>query len=550
MTDVPTVGATSSNYATLNPLAVGPYATLANANTRIIASSSSNSSASYSTIGMTTGKWYFEITNSGSGYDASHFGYALVADQLDAAALLQTGFAGYRTSGSTYGTVSSTFASWAAGGEVIGVAVDCDNGAVYFARNNTWINSGDPTSGASKTGAITTYTGGSKTLYGGAGAYQNSSQFVDINFGQRPFSYTPPTGFVALNTYNLPASTITNGAAYMAATTYTGTGASLTVANTVGSTSFQPDWVWVKSRSAATDHALYDSVRGVQKQIESNSTGAETTETTGLTAFGSTGFTVGALAQMNTSAATYVAWQWKAGTTSASNTNGSITSTVSAGATQGFSVVTYTGTGANATVGHGLGVAPSMVIVKKRAGATTGDWAVWHTSLGTNVIYLNSTGAAGADSTWFQSTIPTSSVFSIGTAAITNQSTSTYVAYCFSAVAGYSAFGSFTGNGSADGPFVYTGFRPAFVMAKLSSATGDWNIVDDMRQTYNDASGNPVLRANLSSAEEDVDTMQGQMDILSNGFKLRSNNSSLNASGGTIIYAAFAENPFKNALAR
>ena len=354
-------------------------------------------------------------------------------------------------------------------------------------------------------------------------------------------------------TYAIP-----DGRTVMAATTYTGNGGTQSVSNAVNGVSFQPDFVWIKSRSAAYYNTLYDSVRGsgATKSIYSNSTDAEGAYSvlTNLSSFNSNGFTVGTTSSspntLNESGATFVGWQWKAGGTSASNTNGSITSTVSVGATQGFSVVTYTGTGANATVGHGLGVAPSMIIVKKRSGANA--WFVGATPAGWNkYLLLNTTDASATDpGTVWQATAPTSSVFYLGTTGEVNANTATFVAYCFSAVAGYSAFGSFTGNGSADGPFVYTGFRPAFVMAKLSSATGDWNMVDDMRQTYNDASGNPVLRANTSGAEEDVDTMQGQMDILSNGFKLRSNNSSLNASGGTIIYAAFAKSPFKFANAR
>jgi hypothetical protein len=328
----------------------------------------------------------------------------------------------------------------------------------------------------------------------------------------------------------------------MAATLYTGTGASLTVANTVGSTSFQPDWVWAKSRSAATDHALYDSVRGATIDLVSNSTAAETTQTTGLTAFGSTGFTVGALAKMNTSAATYVAWQWKAGTTSASNTNGSITSTVSAGATQGFSVVQFTATGATATVGHGLGVAPQMIIVKDAASA--GNWAVWHTSLTSTAYYLfMNTTAAQANTSAIWTGTPSSTTFGIGSWHTADRQ----IAYCFSAVAGYSAFGSYTGNGSNDGPFVYLGFRPRFLLIKNTTTAGtDWEIWDSARDLYNVESNR--LYPDSSAAENGG---QNAYDFLSNGFKARQGGATdSNQSGATIIYAAFAENPFRNALAR
>ena len=335
--------------------------------------------------------------------------------------------------------------------------------------------------------------------------------------------------------------TITNGGKYMQAITYTGTGSTQTIA--VG---FQPDFVWIKSRSAATDHKLTDSVRGVTKALISDTTGAETTDANGVTAFTSNGFTIGSDSVYNTNAATYVAWCWKAGGTSASNTNGSITSTVSAGATQGFSVVTYTGTGANATVGHGLGVAPQMVIVKKRSG--TDSWAVYNSNL-TSAAYaliLNSTSAQQSIPTYWNSTAPTSSVFTVSTDSAVNASASTYVAYCFSAVAGYSAFGSYTGNGSADGPFVYTGFRPRFVMTKRTDTTSSYWVFDSSRDLYN-AEQNLLMFNNSNAESAPVGAAE---DFLSNGFKFRTNTPDLNASGGTYIYMAFAENPFKNALAR
>jgi hypothetical protein len=333
----------------------------------------------------------------------------------------------------------------------------------------------------------------------------------------------------------------------MAATTYTGTGASLTIANTVGSASFQPDLVWVKGRSGATDHAWYDAVRGVQKQLESNNDVAETTETTGLTAFGTTGFTIGALAQMNTSAATYVGWQWNAGGSTVTNTTGTISAQVRANTTAGFSVVTYTGTGANATVGHGLGVAPRMIIIKNRTDVAGRDWQVYHVSLtsAANCIQLNQTNAQASSPTQFNSTAPTSSVFSIGTAGATNGSTNSHVAYCFAAVAGYSAFGSYTGNGSSDGVFVFLGLRARFLMIKRTDSTGGWVMLDTARDTYNDVDN--YLYANSSAADAGSSNV---LDINSNGFKIRNSWTDINASGGTYIYMAFAENPFKLSLAR
>jgi hypothetical protein len=320
---------------------------------------------------------------------------------------------------------------------------------------------------------------------------------------------------------------------------YTGTGASLGVTG-VG---FQPDWVWVKGRSGATDHGLYDAVRGVQKQLESNTTSAETTETTGITAFGSDGFTTGALAQLNTSSATYVAWNWRAGNNAgASNSAGSITSTVSVNTTSGFSIVTYTGTGANATVGHGLGVAPSMVIYKNRTSNST--WIVYHTSISpTNLLVLNDGTAQQNLPAYFNSLAATSSVLNIGSNSDMNASGANQLAYCFAPVAGFSAFGSYTGNGSTDGPFVFTGMRPAFVIIRRTAAE-NWYLYDVARGTYNVIG--PYLQPNLSSAEA-TGTI---VDFLSNGFKIRESGAGTNTSASTYIYMAFASNPFKYSLAR
>jgi hypothetical protein len=271
-----------------------------------------------------------------------------------------------------------------------------------------------------------------------------------------------------------------------------------------------------------------------------------------LSSFDSDGFTstagsagAGSNLYFNNSGTTYVAWQWKANGTGVSNTAGSITSTVSAGVTQGFSVVTYTGTGANATVGHGLGVAPKMVIVKSRTESLS--WYVLHGTASAGYLDLATTGARVADPAMWASTEPTSSVFSLGVQGYSvNNSGATYVAYCFAEVAGYSKFGSYTGNGSADGPFVYCGFRPAYVMVKRTDGTGIWLMHDTSRGTSNVVT--PTIEAQTSNAEFSF----AAMDILSSGFKIRldSANTAVNASGGSYIFMAFAENPFKNSLAR
>ena len=297
--------------------------------------------------------------------------------------------------------------------------------------------------------------------------------------------------------------------------------------------------VWIKGRSGATDHGIYDAVRGVQKQFESNNTDQETTEATGLTAFGSDGFTVGALAQLNTSSATYVAWNWLGANTTVSNTSGTRTSTVSANTTSGFSIVSYTGNStAGATIGHGLGVKPSMIITKQRSGDVA-EPAVYHISTGaTKFFKLNDTGAVITNSTLWNNTEPTSTVFTVGTAALTNASFP-IIAYCFAEVKGFSKAFSYTGNGSTDGSYVHLGFRPAFVMSKGSSLASSWNIHDDKRQTFNDGSI-PYFKANTSDAELSATNM----DFLSNGFKLRTADNDWNGSGQTYIGIAFASNPF------
>jgi hypothetical protein len=520
------------NYATLNPLDKGSTLTLSNGNLDAVG----YNGGCTATFGLTSGKWYWETTL-GDQYDVGYWGgYGLTkGTPYDVSA---AGCAGViaNVGGGTYanGVKIESFTVWATG-NVIGLAFDADALTLSVYKNNT------------KIGVTLTVPAGAVyptvTQSGTVGDTSTSSS----NFGQRPFAYTAPSGFKALCTQNLPtptigATTATQAGKYFNSVLYTGTGSSLGVTG-VG---FQPDWVWAKSRSATTDHALYDAVRGVQKQLESNTTTAETTETTGLTAFGSDGFTTGALAQMNTSSATYVAWNWKANGSGSTNTAGSITSTVSANTTSGFSVVTYTGNGTSgATVGHGLGVTPAMYIVKK---LTISDWSVYHASIGaTGALRLNLTAGTDVTVVYWNNTAPTSSVFSIGNAADINQNSANYVSYCFAPIAGYSAFGSYTGNASADGPFIFTGFKPAFVLIKSSTvASSSWRLWDAKRSTYNVV--NSSLFPNLSNAE--VSTADYAIDFLSNGIKIRAADDGQNYSGGTFIYAAFAESPFKYSLAR
>jgi hypothetical protein len=342
---------------------------------------------------------------------------------------------------------------------------------------------------------------------------------------------------------------IIKGNQYMDATLYTGNGSSQSIVNAGG---FSPDLVWIKMRSGSAGNELFDSVRGANLVLFSNATNAESNSGT-MSAFNSNGFTPVYQASdvsTNNSGSTYVGWQWRASDSAAvTNNAGSITSTVSANTTSGFSVVTYTGTGANATVGHGLSTAPKMVIVKMRAGGTRG-WIVYHASLGnTYFLQLNATTQALNTANMWQNTTPTSSVFSISTEPEVNQSSATYVAYCWAEVPGFSKIGSYVGNGNADGTFVYTGFRPEFVLYKCSSTSGGfWCITDGTRNPSNLA--NFQLFPNSSSAEATGGSTDQPLDLLSNGFKLRGTGGAGNLSGETYIYMAFAEMPTKYANAR
>jgi len=330
-------------------------------------------------------------------------------------------------------------------------------------------------------------------------------------------------------------TTIKKPSDYFNTKLYTGNGSTQSITG-VG---FQPDFTWIKARSAIRDHNLYDNVRGATKWLDSQQTMAEDTFTNGLTSFDSDGFSVGNLIKSNNNSETYASWNWLASNTTASNTDGSITSTVSANTTSGFSIVSYTGTGANATVGHGLGSAPKMIIVKERDNAN--NWVVYHSSLGaTKQLILNETDAEASFTVTWNDTEPTSSVFSVGTNLATNRSGGGLIAYCFAEVKGFSKFGTYTGNGNADGTFIYTGFKPAFVMVKRTDTTNAWLMHDIKRSTLNPMDNQ--LFANTSGTEDTTST-NNNFDFLSQGFKCRNTGGAYNASGGTYIYMAFAEEP-------
>ena len=340
-------------------------------------------------------------------------------------------------------------------------------------------------------------------------------------------------------------TTIDDPTAYFQTKIYSGTGSDLSLTFD-GNSNMQPDWVWLKRRSGSGNHFVWDSTRGVNASLVPNDTDAEDTSGESINyfdSFDSNGFTVGGggYANTNASGSTYVGWSWKAnGGTTSSNSDGSITSTVQANTTAGFSIVSYTGNSTNSTVGHGLGVAPKMMIVKNRDDVE--NWEVYHESLGNgNAIRLNLYDASFSTSGRWNNTSPTSSVFSLGTANAVNGSGDDMIAYCFAEKKGYSKFGSYTGNGNSTyGPFIYTGFKPAFVLIKQSSvANEEWQLLDNKRNTVN-----PTNTALFPSSSVVENSGNDRSDFLSNGFKCRSTSAGVNSSGATYIYMAFAEAPF------
>ena len=524
-------GQVTGNYATLNPLTFRGTASLANGNLDYTLPGATGTSNIRGTIAMPlSGKWYWEVTISAAGQGE----FGVIDNQT-------FDYSYYWIGGSIYVNSSSVASvSTSTAGDVIGIGYDADNNQIRWYKNNVQLGSNYS---LANTGRLLTYV---ENGTGVGGATSSGS----INFGQRPFAYTAPSGFKALCDTNLPAPVVAKPSTAMDVKLYTGNGGT----QTISGLGFSPDLVWVKRRSAAASNVLGDVVRGITKSLYSNLTSQELdTETDGyISATTSDGFTVvpGASSanQVNASSSTYVAWTWDAGSSTVTNTQGSITSQVRANASAGFSIVTWTGDGTTATIGHGglVNLDKGLIIVKSRS--TTGNWMVGHGALGwtQGLEGLNTTNAANTSSSYWNNTAPTSTVFTVsGADANMNGSGRSQLAYCFAPVAGYSSFGSYTGNGSADGPFVFCNFRPRWVLIKSSSASGwDWHLRDTARDSYN-----PVqqrLFPNTSSAESANDPI----DILSNGFKLRASVGDLNGSGTTYIYAAFAESPFAYSRAR
>jgi hypothetical protein len=522
-----------------------------------------------STLGATSGKWYWEVKFEWTGSLASTFARIGIGTELSvppnpnssndegSVVMIEANkgatlsFRNLNSSPTTNTTGFNTLDP----DDIFMFALDIDNKKLFIGKNGTWYNSADPVAGTNAQAYSWTFSNGDITFpviafYSGDTASNTYNHTLLPNFGNPAFSissgnsdgngygnfeYAPPSGYLALCTQNLATElfpTIDDGSQYFNTVLYTGNGST----NNITGVGFQPGFVWTKLRSQAGSHSLADVIRGGTAVLRSDLTDAEVTRANHIQSFDSDGFTLGPDGTSNLSGRTNVAWNWKAnaGSTS-SNTDGSITSTVQANTTAGFSIVTYTGNGTASTIGHGLGVKPKVVILKNRSSAT--DWLYLTDVIdGSNdLLNLNQTGAKSDSGLAF-----TSTTFATGSGGGSGGSGSNYVAYCFAEIEGYSKFNKYTGNGSTDGTMINLSFRPAWVLYKKSSATENWHIVDNKRDTLNPNSFG--IDPNTAGAEANDANLQ--MDFLSNGFKLRTSHGTANGSGETYIYMAFAENPF------
>jgi len=547
-------GEVPGNYCTWNPLQQKGTITLSNGNLDVNSASTAHGHCG-ATFAVSSGKWYWELTKSSStAAGADGFGFAkskLVPNpsydylNLDAGKnyIFTQSNTIYMVDNGTTTSVSSASAANDAG--VYMFAYDFDNGKGWAGKDGVWwtwnaLTGGDPANGTNP--VFDDFTAGD--FYTPVMQHYTASNPYSANFGQRPFAYSAPSGFKALCTANLDTPTIEDGSTAMDVVTWTGNGTS----QTISGLEFSPDFVWIKDRSStAYHHFLANTISGTNKALSSSQVGGEVTYSSSLTAFNSDGFDLGTELRVNASGSTYVAWNWDGGASTVANTDGSISTSVRANANAGFSLISYTGTGSSGTLGHGLNIAPEFFFIKSRDGST--NWMVYHKGIGPSYYLVleqtYSQQAAGSD-IW-QGTNPTSSVISIGDYTYLNSSGTNYLAYCWAPVEGYSAFGSYTGNGSStgDGPFIYTGFRIKFLMIKIySGTTSNWVMLDSARDPDN------VVQNNLYADTSDAENQFDWADFLSNGFKLRVNYSQVNGSGYSYLYCAFAENPFRSARAR
>ena len=560
-----------NNFATLNPLlGIGrqDQLTYSEGNLRVVSAATSGSDTTAAANTAFKGKIYCEfylpisavgayvglmkyntnLTNSGTDTTASSDCWIVRGDNGNKAN-------GESGSGVSYG---SAFAS----GDVIMMAVDIDNTSIWWGKNGTWFDSGNP---AANTNAGYTNLPSTEDLLAICGDnFSSETPHIIANFGQNPafsgtltagtnadgngkglFKYAPPSGFLALCEDNLPTPAIADPGDHFKCMLYTGDGnAGLNVSG-VG---FQPDMVWIKNRDSARSHNIYDSVRGAAKRIQPDLTNIES-DVAGVSAFNSNGFSLGnGTDDANfTAGENYVAWCWKAGGASIQNTDGSTTAQISANPTAGFSIVSYPGTAANATIGHGLGKVPKWILVKER-GSSANNWPSYHAGTGnTKALYLDLTNAQGGDfaGAW-NNTTPNATTFTVGTSNETNRNGSNFIAYCWAEIEGFSKFGSYEGNNNADGPFIYCGFKPAWIMFKGIDSVTNWVIVDSSRDSVNSAY-NDILFPDANVAANTG--ANKYLDFVSNGFKLRGTSGAVNAAE-TYVFMAFAESPFQNANAK
>ena len=567
----------TNNFATWNKLdTASDLVTLSEGNLSAV-ENSTNWAQTFANIKPTTGKWYLECLQPANTFfgivSQTTWGTNNTGDNKYIGKYNNDfGFrfndygsgSGNNEGYSTGSSFTSLGTAQPASGDILQMALDFDNNKIWWGKNNTWYNSGNPATGANGISI-------SATEHYHIGISTQSSTASVVNFGQDSsfagnktaqgnqdsndigdFYYTPPTGFLALCTKNLPDVAVVPSE-HFNTVLYTGTGGTYpSTTQSVTGVGFQPDWTWIKIRSQAYQHFIYDAVRGATKVIYSDSTAAEATGNQ-MTSFNSDGFTVANISTgvaTNASGESFVAWNWKANGSGSSNTNGSVTSTVSANVDAGFSIVSYTGTGSNATVGHGLSKAPEMMIVKDRDQDM--HWFVYHTGL-TNADYsvkMDNTQVQANDSTKWNGTDPTSSVFSIGTEVGVSESGNKYIAYCFHSVEGYSKVGDYVGNDNANGTFVYCGFQPAYVHINNPNTDGEGFVYMNNKSDPTNVTGTYLTTYGTTQEQGTAGTtFSRSIDFVSNGFKLRGNSTEIN-DGEVIIFYAVAETPLKYANAR
>jgi len=517
MSDTPT-----NNWATLNAAGKQSGVTLSEGNLKL--SSSSNDRAAMSTQAYESGKYYLEFVSDQTG-SMNVVGFALdgstavTAFNTNHDIPLQTGFWGF----------TQQFYVWENGSPrsvslplttKYQMAVDFDNGKFWYGDAGSWYNSGNPATGANATG---TFTPSGRYFF--VVQTRNTSNSITVNFGAHGFEYTPPTGFdSAASTSALPAPDIKDGSKYFKPLIYLPDGSSSFSVTGVG---FQPDLVWIKSRNYNEDHQVNDSLRGATKALQTNIPGTEVTQSNGLTSFDSDGFTVGNLSDYNYNGDSIISWNWKEGTAN------------------GLDIVSYEGTGSTQTISHNLGVPPAFVIVKTLDNGR--DWYCYHQSLGAGkTILLSYNGGEFSSTNYWNNTAPSSTVFTVGSDVGTNELNNTYIAYCFAEVEGFSKFGSYIGNGSTDGPFVYCGFKPALIIYKRSDASGAWWVYDSARSPGNGSSLDFYIRANsdLSETNDGAYSSGEDIDLVANGFKVRDSGGDVNVSGSNYIFMTWASSPF------